>query len=629
MTLWLTPFTASFAAGLLLVPVMRTVAWRLEWIAAPKSDRWHSRPTALMGGVAIWAAVVCGMAVAALLAAEGGRAWGILLGASVLCALGAVDDRIHVKPATKVVAQLVAAAIVISFGYQTRFFGSQVLNIAASFFWIVAITNAVNLLDNMDGLAAGVVAIAAAYLGWTHLGAAEPSASALAFSLIGALGAFLIFNFNPASIFMGDSGSMFIGFLLAVLSLSTAEASNVLSFVAVPAVTLLVPILDTTLVTVTRILRGRSIAEGGRDHTSHRLVRLGLSEREAVAVLWFLAVVAGAAASVTRRYSLALGLGILPIIIVGFGLLGIYLSRLSLVDEAASADAPATHGYVRLALDFSYKRRVFEVFLDFVLIVACYYLAYGLRFDFDFTAFTRHRFYESLPLVVAATLVAFFHQGVYRGVWSHVGTSDLLKYLGASTLATALALGATAVVFRFESLSRSVFVIYGLLMFVSLGGTRLSFRVMDEALDRRRPGRRALIVGAGVAGEIASRELLRNAQLGLRLIGFADDDALMHGRRIHGYPVLGGTDELERLHDDTAFEEIVISTRKVSSEALGHVRAFSAKHSVPLRFFRIELREGELEGVVLPLRPPIVGSPVSAVASGSPLREHRGAATRG
>jgi UDP-GlcNAc:undecaprenyl-phosphate GlcNAc-1-phosphate transferase len=599
MTLWAIPLVVSFLSGLVFVHAVRSLAWKVGWIAQPKTDRWHQRPTALMGGLAIWGAVACGMAMT-VLAGFCRVEWSVLLAASSLCALGALDDRIHIKPATKLVAQLVAASLVISFGYHTRLFAEPVLNLAASFFWIIAITNAVNLLDNMDGLAAGVVLIAAGYLGFIHADVAEPVATALAFSLVGALAAFLVFNFNPASIFMGDSGSMLIGFLLAVLSLSTAEASNVLSFVAVPTVILLVPILDTMLVTVTRILRGQSIAQGGRDHTSHRLVRLGLSEREAVSALWFLALVAGASASITRRYSLALGLGILPLIIVGFALIGIYLSRIALVDEkGGTSDVATPSKYAHFMFDFSYKRRVLEVLLDFVLVIACYYIAYGLRFEFEFSAFAEHRFYQSLPIVVAASLLAFFHQGVYRGAWSQAGTADLPKYVSAAVLATLLGLASTTVAFRFEHLSRSVFVIYGLLLLFALGATRLSFRLMDEAVDRRRPGRPTLVVGAGGAGEAVVRELLGNDALGLRVVGFVDDDQLVQGRRIHGYPVLGGTADLEAVYRRIGFEEIVVSTAKVSPETLERVKGFTDSRSIALRFFRIELAAREAKSAIM------------------------------
>jgi UDP-GlcNAc:undecaprenyl-phosphate/decaprenyl-phosphate GlcNAc-1-phosphate transferase len=582
--LWL-PWVAAFCGGLIFVPALRAIARRWGWIAPPKADRWHSRPTALMGGVAIWGAVFAG-AGAAVLAGdlEWGAPFALFAGGSFLCLIGAIDDRRNLKPASKLVAQVVAAAVAVAVGYKIRFFHSEILNLAASFFWIVAITNAVNLLDNMDGLAAGIVMIGAAYIGWAHAGSPD---AVLAHALVGGLAAFLLFNFNPASIFMGDSGSMFIGYMLAGLSLASDDASNIVSFVAVPAATLMVPILDTSLVTVTRLIRGHSIAEGGRDHTSHRLVMLGLSEREAVGLLWFLALIAGASANVTKSFSYQLGLGLLPVIIIGFGLLGIYLSRLSFVEDGEAAKS--TNGYVRLALDISYKRRVLEVLLDFVLIVVSYYLAYGLRFEFEVPRVMLARFEQSLPIVVAMTMLAFFYQGVYRGFWSYISTEDLLKYVKACALAVLLSVLAIVLVHRFDGYPRSVFVVFGLLMFLGVGGTRISFRLMDEALQRRRPGRSVLIIGAGSSGEIAARELLRNSELGLKVVGFVDDDRLKQGRRLHGYPIFGSTSDLERAHEQTGFCELVISTKKLSPDTLERVSHFAESKGIAVRFFRVEL----------------------------------------
>jgi UDP-GlcNAc:undecaprenyl-phosphate/decaprenyl-phosphate GlcNAc-1-phosphate transferase len=582
--IWL-PWATALGSGLVFVPLMRGVARTRGWIAPPKPDRWHRQPTALMGGVAIWAAVLLGIAAAAWHGDFQGRgSLALLGGASFLCAIGVIDDRRNLKPASKVVAQLIAAAVAVAFGYKIRFFHSEILNLATSFFWIVAITNAVNLLDNMDGLAAGIVMIGAAYIGWMH---ADSSDALVAHALVGSLAAFLLFNFNPASIFMGDGGSMFIGYLLAGLSLARDDASNIVSFVAVPAATLMVPILDTSLVTATRLLRGRSIAEGGRDHTSHRLVMLGLSEREAVGVLWFLALVAGASANFTKHFSYQLGLGLLPVIIIGFGLLGIYLSRLSFVEGEDTEKS--TNGYVRLALDISYKRRVLEVLLDFVLIVVSYYLAYGLRFEFELPRVMLTRFEQSLPVVVAMTMAAFFYQGVYRGYWSYVSTEDLLKYVTACALAVLLSVLSIVLLHRFDGYPRSVFAIFGLLMFLGVGGTRISFRLMDEALQRRRPGRPVLIVGAGSCGEIAARELLRNSELGLKVVGFVDDDRLKQGRRLHGYPIFGSTSELERAYEETGFREMVISTKKLSVDTRDRLSRFAETRGIAVRFFRVEL----------------------------------------
>lgn len=579
------PWAAALASGVLLVPAVREIARSQGWVAPPKPDRWHGAPTALAGGVAIWAAMLTGLAAASIAGDLRFGAWiGLLAGGSLLCAVGVIDDRLNLKPASKLVAQLVAAAVAVGAGYKIRFFHLEILNLAVSFFWIVAITNAVNLLDNMDGLAAGIVLIGAAYIGWTHVGSPD---SILALALVGSLLAFLVFNFNPASIFMGDSGSMFIGYTLAGLSLAADDASSIVSFVAVPAATLLVPILDTSLVTVTRLVRGRSIAEGGCDHASHRLVMLGLSEREAVGVLWFFALVAGGVANLTKAYSYALGLGLLPVIIIGFGLLGTYLSRMSFVEEG-DEDLEKS-GYAWLALDISYKRRVLEVLLDFALIVVCYYFAYGLRFEFELPRVMMTRFEQSLPLVVATTMLAFFYQGVYRGVWTYVSTEDLLKYAKACALAVVFCVLSIVLTRGFDGYPRSVFAIYGLLMFFGVGGTRISFRLMDETLQRRRPGRPVLIVGAGSGGEIAVRELLRNPELGRRVAGFVDDDRLKQGRRIHGYPVLGGTADLERLRELVPFQEVVLTTHKLSAAALERLKQFSQRRQVPLRRFRVEL----------------------------------------
>jgi UDP-GlcNAc:undecaprenyl-phosphate GlcNAc-1-phosphate transferase len=577
---------AALSSGILLVPAVRAIALRRGLVAHPRMDRWHRKPTALLGGLAIWSAVLAGIAPIAPL--DNGLL--ALLGAATfLFAVGVLDDFLEIRPSTKLVAQIVAAAIAVGAGFKLTFFQHDLLNLAASFFWIVAVTNAVNLLDNMDGLAAGVVLIAAAYLGWSYAGSEDLARSGMTLALVGALAAFLVFNFNPASIFMGDSGSMFIGFLLAALSLKPREASSVLSLVAVPAVTLLVPILDTALVSVTRLARGRSVAEGGRDHTSHRLVQLGLSEREAVSLLWLLAVIAGACAVLTERYSYRVGLALLPLIIVGFGLLGIYLSSLSFVSHPLGEETAEKKGFVRLALELSFKRRILEVLLDLVLIVACYSLAYQLRFEFDVPGPFWDRFIESLPLVVACTMATFLYLGVYSGVWTFISTEDLLRYVRACGLAVLSSLAAVIVLYRFEGYPRSVLPLYGMLLYLGVAGTRVSFRLMDDTLHRRRPGRNVLIAGAGSGGEIAVREVLRNEALGLRVIGFVDDDPMKYGRRIHGYPVLGATADLERIYGRASFEEVLVSSSKFSDRSLDRIRTFCGARSLPVRFFRIEL----------------------------------------
>ena len=247
--------------------------------------------------------------------------------------------------------------------------------------------------------------------------------------LIGATGGFLVYNFHPASIFMGDSGSLLLGFAVSAATLTT-QADNlarpdVISIVAAPVLVLLIPIFDTTLVTMSRILSGRSAAQGGRDHSSHRLVAIGLSERNAVAVLWLLAAIGGTI-GVWLDY---LHQGWASLAAAGFVivmvLFAVYLFSIRVYEEG---DTRVEQGALTpLLVDLVYKRRVAEVVLDLLIASACYYAAYRLRFE-DPEDFMKNfgNFTSSFPLVIGVQMVAFFVVGVYRGVWRHFGMNDAL-----------------------------------------------------------------------------------------------------------------------------------------------------------------------------------------------------------
>ena len=289
----LLPVVLSFAGTLVLTPVVRALARRRGVVARPKSDRWHKKPTALLGGGAIFT-VVAAVNLALVPLTPQAR---VVLGAGALLFLvGLIDDFFNLKPYQKLSGQIMGAAVVVWCGLSLLWTGSPPVNMAITLFWLIGITNAVNLLDNMDGLAAGIAAIASTFLALNFLDNAQ-TAEALMLAVFGAaLLGFLVYNSNPASIFMGDCGSMFIGFFLAgsaLLNPTGGRSRSLLPVLAVPVLILFIPIFDTLLVTILRKLAGRSVARGGRDHTSHRLVALGLSERRAVWMLYALAAVSG------------------------------------------------------------------------------------------------------------------------------------------------------------------------------------------------------------------------------------------------------------------------------------------------------------------------------------------------
>ncbi len=318
----------ALALALAGTPLVMRWARRRGWVAQPQADRWHERPTALMGGLAIYAAGTGGhlLAVGTLPAA-------LWTGGTLLAAVGWADDRWGVAPLVKLAAQVAAALLLLRAGYA---FGSGPLWLTGplTVVWVVGITNAVNLLDNMDGLAAGVVAIATVLLVLPAGGALDAALWAVAGAALG----FLVYNVKPARIFMGDCGSLFLGFAVAALSLTVVQApasgapasgaavSGAAAWLA-PVVMLAVPLFDTTLVTVTRLRAGRPVWRGGRDHSSHRLVRRGCTERQAVFALYAVAAAAGLVACTAVWTGPAVFYALAGALTAGLAALGVYLSR--------------------------------------------------------------------------------------------------------------------------------------------------------------------------------------------------------------------------------------------------------------------------------------------------------------
>ncbi len=283
-------FGAALVLALAATPVARRLAVRADMMDRPSVRKAHLAPTPLLGGLAIYAAVI------AALFLFGDRFYvhqvaGIFVGASLISFLGFWDDRITLPAWAKLLGQLVPVAILIFTGVQVALFRHYpILNIALTAIWVLFITNAVNFLDNMDGLSAGVAAVASAYFVLLAALSDQYLVGALAAAVMGACFGFLAYNFNPASIFMGDTGSLFLGFLLAAVGIKLRFPTNTpLVTWMIPPLVLGVPILDTTLVIISRLRRGRNpFTSPGKDHMSHRLVYRGATRREAVLMLYLL-----------------------------------------------------------------------------------------------------------------------------------------------------------------------------------------------------------------------------------------------------------------------------------------------------------------------------------------------------
>ncbi len=293
-------------------------------MARPKEDRWHRQSTALFGGFAIAIVTIAtGLTIPDL-----GQIRTLIACSALVAVFGFVDDMLSLKPSTKLVAQITVASILLFFGFRLHWMQSLLGDAMLTVFWIVGVTNAFNLLDNMDGLCAGTTIIAGGFMlmGVVNGGGVTPAALYLA-TLVGATAGFLVYNVHPASIFMGDTGSLFLGLNLAAMALvdkpQIGSASGLLPIVAGPVLPLLLPIFDTTLVTSLRILSGRSPSQGGRDHTSHRLVAVGLSESRAVFTLWVFAGAGGVASILLQRRDPSLGLVAAVIFLVAMAIFAV------------------------------------------------------------------------------------------------------------------------------------------------------------------------------------------------------------------------------------------------------------------------------------------------------------------
>ncbi len=281
-------FAVALLFSVIATPLARRLALTTGIVDAPSSRKLHTEPTPLLGGAAIYAAFV----VALLLfgrRAEVRQMIAILVGATSVSIIGVVDDARGLNPSLKLLGQLGAAAIIIVSGLRVHLFPWEAVNIALSLLWIIGITNALNLLDNMDGLTGGVAAIGAAHFLLLAALNGQYLVGALSAALLGACIGFLRYNFNPASIFMGDTGALFIGFVLAAVGIKLRFTNTYVVTWMVPLVVLLLPIFDTTLVVVSRLRRrANPFTLPGKDHLSHRLVALGLTRREAVLVCWLI-----------------------------------------------------------------------------------------------------------------------------------------------------------------------------------------------------------------------------------------------------------------------------------------------------------------------------------------------------
>lgn len=323
---------ASLVLALMFTPIIRKMAFVIGAVDQPNARKVHSRIMPRLGGVAIYLAFVLVVLASQTMTKQ---TIGLLLGATIIVGLGIIDDMREVSPKAKLLLQFVAATVLICFGIEVEFITNPLggiinlgwFSIPVTLLWIIGVTNAVNLVDGLDGLAAGIAGIAAGTLGvvaWTQGKYLEAS---LALILMGSILGFLRFNFYPAKIFMGDSGSMFLGFTLSALSIMGLAKSAAIISLFIPILVLGVPIMDTLFAIIRRYMNNQPIFQADKDHLHHRLLASGLSHPQTVMAIYAINIILSSSAVLltvlTTTQSVFILVAVSVLVLVGANKLGV------------------------------------------------------------------------------------------------------------------------------------------------------------------------------------------------------------------------------------------------------------------------------------------------------------------
>jgi len=578
----------SLVSCLAIMPLIIKLAYYKGWVVYPRNDRWHKKPTALMGGIGIFIAFNI-----AFLIINTNFNWQLYATFCLMFIIGLIDDLKEVKPVIKMISQIICSFVLIFSGLT---FGGGLLGwmgIPLTFMWVIGITNAINLLDNMDGLAGGISGIVAVITGVLAIIKGDNSLAVIAFALSGAAIGFLFYNFKPAKIFMGDSGSLFLGFVLAYLSVSIQGqlgSSSGIMVLLIPISLMVIPIMDTTLVTIKRLAAGRRIDQGGKDHTSHRLVALGLSEKKAVLILYFISAVWGALCILmfkTQVNNLFLCIILLTICSVVFSLI---LSKVKVYSESEQKLS-----YLRIKgkemgdtlvyrLFLMHKKLIIGICTDILIIYSAFMVATKA------INISTENQEVILATFICVKISVFYLTNIYYRIWRYMEVLEIIYYFIIICISTLILAVILFVKGKTDAYTSYFYLIDFLLTFIGTVFSRLFYRWMSELISRNRQSeKKVMIYGAGDSGYLLIKELLQNHKHELRPIGWIDDDISKHNMFLYGYKIFGGKDQLLDICSKIKPDMVLISTKAIDKEQEESLKAVLTSQNISLGRFNISL----------------------------------------
>jgi UDP-GlcNAc:undecaprenyl-phosphate GlcNAc-1-phosphate transferase len=306
-------------------------------------------------------------------------------------------------------------------------------------------------------------------------------------------------------------------------------------------------------------------------------------------MLYAFAAASGLLAMVVRQFEYHTGIAMVAGFAVVLTLVGVFLAGVKVYDEA-EVQAAREKPLVSFLVDLSYKRRIFEVLLDLVLVILAYYFSYLLIFGSDFPPGLWQLFLSTIPVIIFVKMTALLVSGVYRGIWRYISVDNLIVYAKAVVAGSVASVMALLFAFRFQGFSRAVFVLDAMIFFLMLAGSRVAFRLFRQLIPAPSTGgRRVLIYGAGDAGELLLREMRNNLALQYTPVGFVDDDPFKKGKVIHGLRVFGGNGQFRNICHEQQVEEVLISSSKIDEENIRRILRECEDAHITLKRMRIEI----------------------------------------
>ena len=614
-------FFAAVGFSLIFTPLIRSFANWARILDFPSERKVHNKPVPLLGGIAIFLSfnitIILGIIINPSYLGESiwSRWQALLLCQTIILGLGFLDDMIRVQPGIKLLFQIFVGVLIFLFGFGINNITNPLNNTVShlgifsfpvTIFWLLLIVNALNLMDGLDGLAAGTSLIVSMTVFAICYFTQNNGVAFVSLILAGSLLGFLKYNFYPAKIFLGDSGSLLLGFLLAVFSIQGSSKGATLVAVLAPVLALGLPIMETLLSMIRRLMRsihlidyptkngnfwalyfrGFSIFKADKDHIHHRLLKLGYSQKQAVSVL----------------YGICIGLSVLAFLSIAFNninfvaflgaiVIAVFIGIKSLKYQEFKI---LESGLLMPVFNFPViNSRLFHAFFDLAIVSFSFFLCLTLIFR-EFGGQEKILFIESLPLLLLIKIIVFYLSGIYKKSWAYSSLEELISLFSAVFLSVLISAVVFEAVFGIEAFGGLVFFVldfYLLLTFA--GGFRFSYRILTNYYKKSlsRKGKKALIYGAGYKGSTVLKEIRHNGDYPVYPVGYLDDDPAKRGKDMHGCPVLGSIDDLERILSDIDISEIIISSSKIAKNKINRLAELCRQRGIIVRQFEFRFYE--------------------------------------